>query len=49
MRELIKRFREEFFKELDSKPSWGKDQIKALFIHTLNNVLLGNINESDDV
>lgn len=48
MRELIRAFRTEFFKELDKKPSWGKDSIKELFILTLNNVLIGNINEEPD-
>jgi len=47
MRKFMIKFREAFFKELDSKPSWGKDQIKALFIVTLNNVLLDRQDESD--
>ena len=45
MRKLIAKFRDEFFKQLDAKPSWGKDSIKELFILTLNNVLLGNMKE----
>lgn len=45
MRNLIKKFQEVFFEELDKKPAWGTKHIKTLFIHTLNNVLLGNIKE----
>lgn len=47
MKELIKEVMEEFFKELDNKPSWGREQIKDLFQITLNNVLLGNIDKKD--
>ncbi len=41
MREVINRFRILFFKELDSKPSWGNNSIKELFTITLVNALLG--------
>lgn len=47
MREFMIKFRDSFFKELDAKPSWGASQIKALFIVTLNNVLLDKKDESD--
>jgi len=45
-KELIHKFQEELFKQLDSKPSWGKDQVKELFIITLNNVLLGIVDSN---
>jgi len=41
MGKLIRRFREAFFAAIDEKPSWGREQIKELFLITLNNVLLG--------
>lgn len=40
-------FREAFFAAIDSKPSWGRDQIKELFLITLNNVLLGRIKDEE--
>ena len=45
MRRILLIFREEFFKELDAKPSWSRAQVKELFIITFNNVLIGNIKE----
>jgi hypothetical protein len=30
---------------IDTKPSWGKEQIKQLAIITLNDVLLGNLDK----
>jgi hypothetical protein len=47
MRKLITAFRDEFFKELDKKPSWGTNSIKELFIITLNNVLLGGYHDKE--
>lgn len=44
---LMTLFREAFFAAIDSKPSWGRDQIKELFLITLTNVLLGKIKEED--
>lgn len=44
-KEIVEKFRIEFFKELDTKPTWGREGVKQLFIITLNNVLLGNISE----
>lgn len=41
MREIIDRFRELFFESLDSKPSWGREEIKNLFMLTLVSALLG--------
>ena len=45
MENLILKVREEFFKRLDEKPTWGRNQIKELFIHTLTNVLLDNLDK----
>jgi len=40
MKEILSKFKEEFFKELEMKPSWGKEQIKELYIITLNKILI---------
>ena len=42
MKNILLKFKEEFFYQLDKKPSWGAKAIKNLFIITLNNVLLNN-------
>lgn len=47
MRKIIDRFRTLFFKALDEKPSWGKEQIKDLFMLTLTNALLGKIDDDE--
>ena len=47
MRQIIKKFRDEFFSKLDEKPSWGTNSIKELFVITLVNTLLGAEDEKD--
>ena len=47
MRQVIKKFRDEFFKKLDEKPSWGTNSIKELFVITLVNTLLGGEDEKN--
>ena len=39
---LINRFREEFFHSLNSKTSWGRNEVMSLFAISLTNVLLDN-------
>jgi len=48
MRRILLLFRKEFFKELDAKPSWGRRDIKELFIIVFNNVLIGNVKDDTD-
>lgn len=40
--EQIEKFRLEFFHAVSQKPSFGQNQVKELFIISLNNVLLNN-------
>lgn len=47
-KEDIELFRLEFFHHIDQKPSFGRNQIKELFIISLNNVLLKNISFNKD-
>lgn len=47
MEKLIKEFREEFFKELEGKPTWGRNSVKELFIMTFNNTLLRNLKKDN--
>ncbi len=48
MRKIINRLRQIFFKALDQKPSWGKDQIKELFMLSLTDALLGKTVEDEE-
>lgn len=47
MKKLLEEFKNSLFKELEVKPSWGKEQVKELFILTLNEVLLEKYEKSD--
>ncbi len=47
---MLTHFRKEFEHQIDKKPSWGQKEVKELFIITMNNVLLENMeynNKSD--
>jgi len=48
MRKIINRFRQIFFKSLDEKPSWGREEIKNLFMLSLTNALLGKTVDEDE-
>jgi hypothetical protein len=41
-KEQLEEFRLEFFHQLNKKTSYGVNQVRELFIISLNNVLLGN-------
>ncbi len=43
--EIIKDLQEEFFKKLEGKTSWGKNEVQKLYIETKNEVLMKYINK----
>lgn len=45
---ILIRVKEEFFKELEKKTSWGKEQLKKLYIEIESKVLLEALNEKKD-
>lgn len=45
---IIQETKEEFFKKIDEKNSWGKNEIKTLFLETLNKVMIERLNGKHD-
>lgn len=47
MKEFIEKLRIEFFSELDKKPTWGRQQIKELFMMSIYNSMLNKKDPED--
>jgi hypothetical protein len=46
--EILNRVQEKFFKELESKPTWGKEQLKQKYLEVKNQILLTALEEQKD-
>lgn len=45
---IIQETKEEFFKRIDEKNSWGKNEIKNLFLETLTDVMIKRVENKND-
>ena len=45
---IIQKTKEEFFKRIEEKNSWGKNEIKTLFLQIMNEVLINEIEKRDE-
>ena len=47
-KEIVDNIREEFFKKIDAKPTWGRQSIKELFILSVTDSLLKTLSSNDE-
>lgn len=45
--EVLSEFKVRFLVQLEKKNSWGKNELKDMFVNTMNNVLLESLSNKD--